>query len=89
LSAGSIPRETGWLIEALRQSSRLPIRFYLEIGMYDLGASMLGANRQLRDVLLLKGYEVEYHEFAGGHSYTNWRGTFADGLIALMGTSPR
>ncbi len=83
------PRETGWLIEALKESRRLPIRFYLEIGMYDLGAAMLGSNRELRHVLSLKGYDVEYREFAGGHSYTNWRGTFADGLISLLGNSPR
>jgi enterochelin esterase family protein len=57
--------------------------------MYDMGAAMLGSNRQLRDVLSLKGYDVEYREFAGGHSYVNWRGTFADGLISLLGPSPR
>jgi enterochelin esterase family protein len=83
------PRETSWLIEALKQSSRLPIRFYVEIGMYDMGAAMLGSNRQLRDVLTLKGYDVEYREFPGGHSYTNWRGTLADGLISLLGHSLR
>ncbi len=83
------PRETGSLIDALKQSRRLPIRFYVEIGMYDLGASMLGANRQLRDVLSLKGYDIEYREFAGGHSYTNWRGTLADSLISLLGHSSR
>jgi enterochelin esterase family protein len=82
------PRETGWLIEGLKQSSRLPIRFYLEIGMYDLGAALLGSNRQLRDVLSLKGYDVDYREFAAGHSYTNWRGTLADRLISLSGRSP-
>jgi enterochelin esterase family protein len=83
------PRETSWLIEALKESSRVPVRFYFDVGMYDLGAAMVGANRQLRDILILKGYDVEYREFAGDHSYANWRGTFADGLISLLGRSPR
>ena len=37
--------------------------------MYDMGAAMLGSNRQLRVVWTLKGYDVEYREFPGGHSY--------------------
>jgi enterochelin esterase family protein len=41
----------------------------------------------MRDVLLAKGYEVHYQQFAGGHDYLSWRGTFADGLIDLIGTN--
>jgi len=37
--------------------------------------------------LLAKGYEVHYQQFVGGHDYLSWRGTFADGLIALIGTT--
>lgn len=79
------PRETGALIEEFKTSKRLPIRFYMEIGIYDLGAAMLGSNRELRDVLQLKGYDVDYHEFIGGHNFVNWRGSLADGLISLLG----
>ena len=64
--------------------STLPIRFYLEVGVYDLGAAMLGSNRELRDVLQLKGYKVDYREFDGGHNFANWRGTLADGLISVL-----
>jgi enterochelin esterase-like enzyme len=39
----------------------------------------------MRDVLLAKGYEVHYQMFVGGHDYVNWRGTLADGLLALIG----
>ncbi len=38
----------------------------------------------MRDVLLARGYSVRYQENIGGHDYLSWRGSFADGLIALM-----
>ena len=40
----------------------------------------------MRDVLLAKGYDVSYQQYASGHDYLNWRGTLGDGLIALIGT---
>ena len=39
----------------------------------------------LSELLLAKGYEVHYQQFNSGHDYLNWRGTLADGLIALVG----
>jgi enterochelin esterase-like enzyme len=39
----------------------------------------------MRDVLLAKGYEVNYQQFVGDHDYLSWRGTLADGLIELIG----
>jgi enterochelin esterase family protein len=46
---------------------------------------MLGTNRELRDVLELKGYPVTYREVDGEHDNIWWRGSLADGLIALLG----
>ncbi|WP_020531204.1 hypothetical protein [Flexithrix dorotheae] len=54
------PEDDGKLINAYMISERLPIEFY-----------MLGMNRQFRDILKLKGYDVEYQEFKGGHNYVN------------------
>ncbi len=79
------PEDNGLLIEAYKKSELLPIKFYMDVGLYDAGASMLGMNRQFRDILELKGYKVDYREFKGGHNYVNWRGTFSDGLISLIG----
>ncbi|KAB1160525.1 esterase family protein [Tenacibaculum aiptasiae] len=80
------PEDNGKLINLYKQSKKLPIRFYMDVGLYDAGASMLGMNRQFRDILEIKGYQVDYHEFKGGHNYVNWRGTLANGLISLIGT---
>ena len=50
---------------------------------------MVPCNRHLRDVLTLKGYEVHYSEFNGGHDYICWRGSLADGLLRLVGNKQK
>ena len=81
--------ETGDLIGDLRNSRRLPLAFYVAIGRFEVGAAMLGTNRELRDVLLLKGYPVTYREVAGEHDNIWWRDSLADGLVALLGQKDR
>ena len=80
-----LTEDTGDLIRDLRDSKRLPIKFYIEIGRFDDSGRMLATNRELRDLLLIKGYEVTYKEFDSGHDFIWWRGSLADGLIALIG----
>lgn len=77
----------GWLARQFEASRRLSVRFYLECGLLenDRDRSILRENQRLRDVLISKGYNVTYSEFAGGHDYFCWRGSVADGLIALAG----
>jgi enterochelin esterase family protein len=77
--------DTGDLIGDLRNSKRLPLAFYVAVGRFEVGAAMLGTNRELRDVLLLKGYPVTYSEVEGEHDNFWWRGSLADGLVALLG----
>lgn len=83
------PAEPDWLTRQFVERSRLPIRFYLEVGLLeDLEhgpPDQLAANRHLRDVLRARGYRVRYQEFNGGHDYLCWRGALADGLVALRG----
>jgi enterochelin esterase-like enzyme len=76
-------------VEAIIASHKLPLAFYLDAGSEEIdfsgyGNSVLLTTRNLRDVLLAKGYDVHFQEFAGGHDYLGWRGTLADGLIVLM-----
>jgi len=67
------------------RSPRLPLEFYMEVGRYEttLPFSHLLETRRLRDVLKAKGYSVSYFEFVGGHNEICWRGSFADGIMAL------
>lgn len=81
-----ITEDAGDIVLAYRKSPLLPIKFYMEVGRFDSSGSILGNNRELRDVLLLKGYSVSYHEFDGGHDYLWWRGSLSAGLVALLGT---
>lgn len=80
--AWPVTEDTGDLILAFRNSPRVPVKFYMEVGRFD---SLVTLNRELRDVLLLKGYRVDYREFDGGHDYLYWRGSLADGLVSLIG----
>lgn len=86
--------EGNWLISQYVRSPRLLLKFYMDVGSFEAdfmgqGGAVLESNRHLRDVLLAKGYAVHYQQFIGGHDYISWRGTFADGLIALIGHDGR
>jgi enterochelin esterase-like enzyme len=94
--SGAVPdgvtTETGWMAKQFIASSKLPVRFYLDAGSFEFdsngtGGGILETSRDMRDVLLAKGYEVYYQQFVGGHDYLGWRGTFADGLMDLIGTT--
>ncbi len=84
--------EPEWLARQYAEQPVAPLRLWLEVGLLEntvigrVGPSMLTSNRHLRTVLHAKGYpEVTYAEFNGGHDYVCWRGSFAEGLIALSG----
>ncbi|WP_018353104.1 alpha/beta hydrolase-fold protein [Longispora albida] len=84
-------RMTGFELAAdVADGPARPIRWYLEAGSLEttksvLAESILDANRRMRDALLARGYELHYSEYSGGHDYVSWRGSLADGLIALYG----
>jgi enterochelin esterase family protein len=84
--------EPNWVARQFIASPRRPLRFYMDAGSAEFdvigdGSSILTTTHALRDVLRARGYEVHFQEFAGGHDYLGWRGTLADGLIVLMGTT--
>jgi enterochelin esterase-like enzyme len=84
--------EPNYLAKEFVKSPKLPLRFYMDAGSFEVdvsggGGAILEPSRHMRDVLLAKGYEVHYQENVGGHDYLSWRGSLADGLLALVGTS--
>jgi len=89
--------EQEWLVRQYAAHAKAPLRFYLEAGLFETDIFMvdgyaidlLASNRHLRDVLQAKGYSIKYREFSGGHSSVIWRGTLADGLLALLGKDTR
>jgi enterochelin esterase-like enzyme len=88
---GEEPESTSrWLAKA----PHVAVRFWMEVGLFEGGrpdqqTSMLAANRHLRDVLTARGNDVIYSEFAGNHSYLQWRGSLAGGLVALFAAPPK
>ncbi|QHE92668.1 DUF3327 domain-containing protein [Pandoraea fibrosis] len=82
-------RESGWLIRQYADGPRLPVKFYLESGLFEdrRGPTGIGTSgRHMRDVLRAKGYDVTYASTATGHDYLHWRGSLACGLMTLIGT---
>ncbi len=76
--------EPHWLARQFEAAPRLPLRFYLDVGVLE-SEGQRRANDYMRDVLQGKGYPVRYTEFPGGHTFLCWQGTLSDGLLALLG----
>jgi enterochelin esterase-like enzyme len=74
----------GWLIEQYRASPRLPVRFWIEIGLMEQAALMIEPNRRMKALLEEKGYDLTYSEPCGGHDTALWRGTLGTALAKML-----
>lgn len=77
-------KEGEWLTSLVNTSPKLPLRFYLEVGLMESYSIQIEANRHMRDALTAKGYPVVYSEYDGGHSFLNWSGGVVNGLEYLI-----
>lgn len=72
--------------EAILTGPKIPVKFYLDVGTYDIlsaNYSFLELNRSFCNLLLSKGYTVTYSEYHEGHSWGNWRAHTCDILKTL------
>jgi enterochelin esterase-like enzyme len=84
-----VPRSAGgyapeWLIDQYRIAPRLPVRFWMEIGLMEPLSLMIEPNRRMKALLEEKGYELTYSEPCGGHDTALWRGTLANALAKML-----
>lgn len=79
------PNEDCWISKKFKEVSRLPLKFYLDMGVLETKYKIIDPNINLRDTLIDKGYEVNLQWFNGGHDYLSWGENLAHGLIYLIG----
>jgi enterochelin esterase-like enzyme len=85
-----------WLTQQFAATSKLNVRFFIDVGSREtVGAlggaapSLLDANRRLFAVLKAKGYQIDYFEVPNGqHSPDTWRGRLPLGIAALLPLVP-
>jgi enterochelin esterase-like enzyme len=82
-------KEPEWLVRQFAAWAKLPLRFYLDVGPIEGYPSQIASNRHMRDVLTAKAYTAGYAEYDGGHSFLNWSGGTANGLLFLMGNAKK
>lgn len=58
-----------------------PLRVWQDCGTFD---SLLDGNRQLRDLLTSKGYDLTYREYNAGHNYTAWANSVVGALETMF-----
>lgn len=84
---GGVPGiEDEWLTQKFKESTTLPIRFSMTIGSMEqaiMEYDPMATHRNMRDVLLKQGYEVDYFEYIGGHDMVCWRGSIVDQLLSF------
>jgi len=72
---------TDLIFGPIRDGRKFPVKFYLDVGTYDISTNnfrLLQLNRKLRDLLVHKGYSITYAEYHEGHSWGNWRAHISD-----------
>lgn len=85
-----------WLAREVATTPQVPVRFYMTVGTLESsgsfgegGISMVHVSRQVRDVLIARGYDVTYREVSGGHDPYNWEIALPAALETLLNSTHR
>ncbi|MBU3144284.1 alpha/beta hydrolase-fold protein [Clostridium sp. CF012] len=81
----STTNEDCWMSTKFKGINKLPLKFYLDVGVFETKDIMIDTNINLRDTLIAKGYHVDFQCFNSAHDYLFWGETLAYGLISLIG----
>lgn len=81
----SLGEEEDWLVSHIAKIEKLPLKFVIHGSNYDY-PFLARVRRHLRDVLIAKGYDIQYYEYLGGHMYMGFamNHSFSQGLIYLL-----
>jgi enterochelin esterase-like enzyme len=71
------------LLDLIRYAPRPDIDIWMDAGQYEW---LLECNRQMYTLLKNKKFDVDFHEFSGGHNYIAWRNDLWFGFEALFGS---
>ncbi len=77
--------EGEWLRKRILASPKLPLRFYLAVGLMEGYPMQIESNRHMAEMLTSKGYALHYSEYEGGHSFLNWSEGMANALQYSFG----
>lgn len=73
-----------WISNEFKKTSKLPLKFYINVGSIEPKVSMKDTNITFKNTLINLGYDVYFEEFGSGHDYLYWGETLGDGLIYLL-----
>lgn len=75
-----------WIVNQFKNSTKLPVKFYINVGVIEPKMSMIDTNFEFSKTLRQLGYNVKFDKFGSGHDYLCWGETLAYGLKYLLGT---
>ncbi len=81
-----------WLVREFAFGDKRPITIYMVAGVLEGEYSwadpefphQIVSHRHFKTILDMKGYDVTYHEYGGGHEMLSWRGGIAEGLTHIF-----
>ncbi|MCB2290088.1 hypothetical protein LGK97_09940 [Clostridium sp. CS001] len=74
-----------WLGNEFKEIDKLPLKFYLNVGVLENKETMIDTHIIFKDILIEKGYKVDFKYFNSGHDFLCWGETLANGLTSLIG----